>query len=125
MAKGTSYVLNEYIAVPLTNSFGEVRESLTNRLRLDRPAQTILLFIGADSLDIGVSADHTHSRNWRDWPRVLHDIQPDRHRAGAASEDHTRGSANYLFGDGHVEGIEAAVVKRRIDNLEPFARPPE
>ena len=124
-AKGTSYVLNEYIAVPLTDPFGGVKESFTNRNRLEHPARTITLFIGADSLDVGLSADHTHSRNWKDWNRVLRDIQPDRHRGGAANADHTRGSANYLFADGHVEDIDAAEVKRRIDQKEPFARPPE
>ena len=124
-AKGTSYILNEYLVVPLTDPFGAVKESFTNRYRLNRPAQTIAAFIGADSLDVGLSADHTHSRNWKTWRRVLQDIQPDRHRSGAANEDRTRGSANYLFADGHVETIEAAEVKRRIDAKEPFARPPE
>ena len=126
-AKGTSYILNEYLVVPLTDPFGNVKESFTNRSRINRPAKTIAAFIGADSLDVGLSADHTHSRNWKDWRRVCQDIQPDRHRGGAAAEDHTHGSANYLFADGHVESIEAIHVKKRVENGKnvPFARPPE
>ena len=126
-AKGTSYILNEYLVVPLTDPFGNVKESFTNRNRLNRPAQTIAAFIGADSLDVGLSADHTHSRNWKNWRRVLQDIQPDRHRSGAPNEDRTRGTANYLFADGHVETVEAIHVKERVTNQGSvlWARPRE
>ncbi len=119
--KGTSYVLNEYIAVPTMDRFGGVKESFTNLRGLARPAATITTFIVAD----GTSTDHTHSRNWgKGWKAVLQDICPDRHRSGAASKDRTKGSANYLFADGHVEGIEAAEVRRRIEAKERFAAPP-
>lgn len=124
-AKGTSYILNEYICVPLTDGFGRIKESFTNRQQLKRPDQTIVMFTGADDMDVGLTGDHTHSRNWKNWKKVLRDIQPDRHRSGSANKDHTSGSANYLYADGHVESIEAKEVKRRIERKEPFAKPPE
>lgn len=124
-AKGTSYVLNEYIAVPLVDPFGRVKESFGNIRALPFPARTITLFIGADGLDVGVSSDHTHSRNWKGWSQVLADIQPDRHRPGAPAADRTRGSANYLFADGHVEAIDAARVKRAIERKINIATVPQ
>ena len=119
--RGTSYVLNEYIAVPTMDRFGGVKESFTNLRALARPAATITAFIVAD----GTTTDHTHSRNWRKgWTAVLQDICPDRHRSGDASRDRTKGSANYLFADGHVEAIEAAELRRRILRNENVALPP-
>jgi len=124
-AKGTSYILNEYICVPLVDGFGRVKESFTIRQQLKQPDKTIVMFIGSDDMDVGLTGDHTHSRNWKGWKNVLRDIQPDRHRLGPSNKDRTSGSANYLYADGHVQNIDAEEVKRRIDKKEPFAKPPE
>ncbi len=126
---GTSYVLNEYIAVPLIAGFPRrVVEDYTNIRRLPRPSSVMIAFIGADSLPAHVTADHTHSRTWfsgelGNWDLVLQDIQPDRHRSGSPSPDRTRGSANYLFGDGHVENIEATEFKKRMTTSGNFVKP--
>lgn len=124
-AKGTSYTLNEYTSVPLMDPFGRIKESFCHRSRLTSPAQTITVMIGADGLDVGVSSDHTHSRNWRNWAAVLADIQPDRFHLGSPSPDRTLGTANYLFADGHVEAREAKWLKEEIEAGRNPARPPE
>jgi prepilin-type N-terminal cleavage/methylation domain-containing protein/prepilin-type processing-associated H-X9-DG protein len=121
----SSYVMNEYIAVDLTDPFGGVTESFRNSNRLTRPAETITVFIGAEDLQFSVFSDHTHSRNWTSWKNVLMDIQPDRHRGGAANADHTTGSANYLYADGHVASIRAQKLKADIDQGKNPARPPQ
>jgi len=124
-ANGTSYILNSYIFVPEIGPFGEIGESLGNVRRLPLPARTILAFNTSDQQGASVLSDHTHGERWPgNWARVCADIQPDRHRAGTPKPDHTDGSANYLFADGHVQAIAASEVKRHIDRGLPFAKPP-
>jgi general secretion pathway protein G len=53
------------------------------------------------------------------------DISPDRHRTGALKPDHSNGSANYLFADGHVDSIRAITIKQKIERGENPAQPPE
>jgi len=55
---GTSFLLNEYVAVPLVGPFGGIDWTQTyNRLdRIPRPSQTPVIFIGADRW--GVSRAH-------------------------------------------------------------------
>ena len=121
----SSYVLNEYISVAERDPFGQsTGPAFTNLNHLPQPSKTIVVFIGADGLSPSMSSDHTHSRNWGSWETVLDDIQPDRHRSGAASENHTNGNANYLYADGRVVNIEAAEFKRLIDEGINPALPP-
>jgi prepilin-type N-terminal cleavage/methylation domain-containing protein/prepilin-type processing-associated H-X9-DG protein len=122
--KTTSYSLNEYICVPSMDRFGRVKEDFTNRLRLPNQSQTIAAFLGADGLDLGVSNDHTHSRNWKTWQAVLSDIQPDRFRTGRPVMDRTEGEAHYLFADGHVETLSAKWLKSEIEAGRNPAIPP-
>jgi len=123
----SSYVPNEYVAVDARDGFGRVLESFRNLNALRSPADTVTVFESADDPEsLSVHADHTHSRNWhKGWPAVLEDIQPDRHRSGGTSADHTRGSANYLYACGHVLPLTARSVKERVDRGENIARPPE
>ncbi len=121
---GTSYTLNSFVF----NSGGFDPEgnrlaSYNTVLALPRPAQTILAFNVANHKS-GLSADHTHSDAWTSWGALLADIEPDRHRLGDRRQDRATGSANYLFADGRVEGIEAAVIKARTEAGENIARPP-
>ncbi len=70
--------------------------------------------------------DHTHSRNWpAGWDVLLNDIAPDRHRTGGPTAGHTGGVDNYLYADGHVAVIKAAILKQRFDSGEDIARPPD
>ncbi|MEM7396976.1 MAG: hypothetical protein AAF492_32015, partial [Verrucomicrobiota bacterium] len=122
---GTSYIMNEYVAVTL-RSFGGVSEDYTNIDYLVKPSLTYLMFIAADDLPPGITSDHTHSRAWPSgWDTVLEDIQPDMHRVGSARGDHTRGKSNYLFADGHVDSIEGKDMKKIWEQNRDFARPPE
>jgi prepilin-type N-terminal cleavage/methylation domain-containing protein/prepilin-type processing-associated H-X9-DG protein len=122
----SSYVLNEYVAVEKRDPFGRILESYRNLNHLRRPSDTMTVFICAEGLSPSVYSDHTHSRNWyKGWHAVLQDIQPDRHRTGGPNADHTKGSANYLFADSRVAGIPAETLKRRIDQGDNFAKPPE
>ena len=126
----SSYILNEYVAVDQLDPFGALIETFRNMDRWKAPSATHTVFTCSDDLSPSVYADHTHSRNWvkggqGNWPGVTSDISPDRHRAGGPAADHTRGSANYLFGDGHVGVIKAPIFKQRIERGENPARPPE
>ena len=127
---GSSYVLNEYIAVVPVDPFGRViGQNYTNKHRLRRPAGTISTFVGADDLKTNVTADHTHSRSWfadqssDTWARICTDIQPDRYRSSSQAEDKTKGSSIYLYADDHVEVIKAEVIKGMADIFENFAKP--
>ncbi len=124
---GTSYILNEFLSVPRVDPFGRLIEPLPKLDQLKQPTETILLFETADDNAPTVGEDHTHSRIWLSggWDSVLGDIQPDRHRTGAPKEDRSQGRANYLFVDGHVESIDAAEVKRQIEQGVNIAQPPE
>jgi len=123
---GTSYILNEYTSVDKVDPFGNRLESFRNLNRLNQPSQTYLAFETSDANGPTVSADHTHSRNWfKGWDAVLADIRPDRHTSTGVRPDHTGGPANYLAADGHVEALQALILKRRIDAGDNFAQPPQ
>ena len=122
---GTSYIMNEYIAVPLV-SFGGVLEDFTNRDLLASPVRTYTTFIGAESLPADITSDHTHSRLWvLGWPTLLQSIQPDRHRSGSPNRERTDGTANYLFADAHVNTLHGTELKSLYDRDPDFARPPQ
>ncbi len=124
-ANASSYILNSYVFVPQVGPFGEMGESFNNIRRIPFPEHTILAFNISDQQSPSVMNDHTHSDLWpRNWKRLCADIQPDRHRTGSANKDNTKGSANYLYADGHVGIIEAAEVKRRLERGVLFAKPP-
>lgn len=127
LKSGTSYILNEFLSVPHVDPFGQLIEPLPKLDQLKQPSETILLFETADDNAPTVGEDHTHSRIWlwEGWDSVLKDIQPDRHRTGAHQKDRSKGRANYLFVDGHVESIDAAEVKRQIEQGVNIAQPPE
>jgi prepilin-type N-terminal cleavage/methylation domain-containing protein/prepilin-type processing-associated H-X9-DG protein len=113
---GTSYIINDYLAASSLDPFGRELERSYRLETLPRPAETMLLFEISERYGPSIYADHTHSRGWvLGWKEVLKDIEPDRHRTGAPAPDRTRGSANYLHADGHVQGIKASALKALID----------
>jgi prepilin-type N-terminal cleavage/methylation domain-containing protein/prepilin-type processing-associated H-X9-DG protein len=112
----SSYLMNEYTSADQIDAFGGIIETFRNLDRLPTPAATITVFTGADALSPSTFADHAHSRGWvLGWKEVLKDIQPDRHRTGQPVAEHTTGSANYLYADGHVERLKASTLKAQID----------
>ncbi len=120
----SSYMLNEWIAVPHVGPFGDIDESqsFTRRQSLERPTETYVLFVGATRWGANVTADHTHSRSWNDWSTVTWDISTDRYGANG-SPQFLDGSSNYLFADTHVEEIQAPKLKKVIDSGVNFSRP--
>jgi prepilin-type processing-associated H-X9-DG protein/prepilin-type N-terminal cleavage/methylation domain-containing protein len=122
----SSYMLNEWVAVPYVGPFGGIdqSQSYTRRERLKRPSGTHVLFVAANRWPASTYADHTHSRSWNDWSTVTWDISTDRYGANG-SPQFLDGSSNYLFADGHVEGIQAPTLKKVIDDGVNFSRPPE
>lgn len=124
---GSSYLLNDFLAVSVVDSFGRVLQRAPRMDQLREPSQTYFLFESSDTYGLSPFSDHTHSRTWLSsgWEGVIADIQPDRHLAGAPNEDHTQGSANYLYADGHVGALEAGQVYEWIEQGLNFAQPPE
>ncbi len=115
--KGTSYVLNEYIADP-------VKGAILKLTKLKETSKSLIVFEGADNRR--PTAEHVHASQWYDasniasdlvWPYILSEIKPDRHGP----------SSNYLYADGHVETIPEETifewVQRDIARGTSFARP--
>ena len=122
-AGGTSYILNSFLFVSQIGPFGQpMGEPTNNLLLIDSPAETPMAFIIADLQGIGDSNDHTHSSRWSSWSAVVRDISPGRF-GGGNSPMRALGSSNYLFADGHVAQVDAAVMKARIDSGDNFAKP--
>lgn len=123
---GTSYILNEFLAVPEVDPFGKVTSEIRRLDQLAMPAETFVAFEIADEYGPGVYADHTHSRGWGEgWDQVIQDIQPNRHRQGGSNPRKTNGNANYLYADGHVESIPAGNLESLISQGINFAKPPQ
>jgi prepilin-type N-terminal cleavage/methylation domain-containing protein/prepilin-type processing-associated H-X9-DG protein len=121
-AKGTSYVVNEYLAAE--NTGGGVR----NINKLDATSRTIVALEGAEKVDknedpiVDPKYDHAHAAQWfsplnisKGWVHdaVLADILPDRHYQ----------ASHYLYVDGHVDSIAAAQIDEWIAANFDFCKP--
>lgn len=128
---GTSYVLNEYVAIAAVDPFGNPIGELPNLHRVSRPSDTVSAFVGADVLSAAVTSDHTHSRTWFNpspsmpWNQIRNDIQVDRYRVGSPNSDNTAGSSNYLYVDTHVSSFNATIIKGWALERHNFAKPPK
>jgi len=124
LEKGTSYVMNEYICEPGSD------EALSLH-HISATSRTIMVFTSSDDKGYATTEDHTHSRNWFKfptgaWNRIVQDIQPNRFFGGGPNvprAQRTSGVSNYLFADGHVEGIPATQIKQWADTGFNFAKP--
>jgi prepilin-type N-terminal cleavage/methylation domain-containing protein/prepilin-type processing-associated H-X9-DG protein len=124
--KTSSYILNSWVFVPTYGPFGDIEEAYNNIRQLPLPTNTIFAFNISNQAEPSISNDHTHCQNWSgNWARVCAEIQPDIHGSGKKRSDHTKGSSNFLFADGHVESVEAETLKEIIDRGEPVGRPPQ
>ncbi len=122
-AGGTSYILNSFLFVPVIDGFtGEVLEPSNNLLLINSPARTMMAFTISDAMGVGAQDDHTHSGGWTSWTAVVNDISPDRFTTNQ-EDDHSSGSSNYLYADGHVEKHSAADIKERVEAGENIAEP--
>ncbi|MEM8946146.1 MAG: DUF1559 domain-containing protein [Planctomycetota bacterium] len=109
---GTGYVFNEYLVKDAYNSTGDL-VSVDRIDDLNATSRTIIVFEAAENESrISVDYDHVHPSIWFSassvrrgwtWDLLRNDIMPDRHAAVIS---------NYLFADGHVRGIDAALIER-------------
>ncbi len=125
-SKGTSYLMNEYVCEPGVGA----------ALYLDKmrsTSQTIAVFTASDDRGFAITEDHTHSRGWfatpsGRWNRICADIQPNRFYGGGRNtpvDQRAVGVSNYLYADGHVEGISGSQIRTWADSGFNFALPPE
>jgi prepilin-type N-terminal cleavage/methylation domain-containing protein/prepilin-type processing-associated H-X9-DG protein len=135
-AGGSSYVTNSFVFddVLQYDPFGNVLSSQTRKkFSQYRPSSRWISFmIISDQQDPsqGAYADHIHGETWFDtsadlesrWQSVLKWTQPDRF-ATRTNDQHTRGRSNYLYLDGHVEALEAADVRRSVEQGVNFTKP--
>ena len=114
---GTSYILNEFLTVPLMDPFGRLIEPLPKLDQLKNPSATCMLFETSEKYGVSIYNDHTHARVWLvgGWNSFINDTQPDRHRMGKAVPDRSAGKSNYLFADGHAKAVDALVLKSMIE----------
>jgi len=121
--KGTSYVMNSYLFVPEFDSQGQSLGGIANNLmKINDRTRTIMTFVISDRADVSDYEDHTHSSAWTSWNAVTRDIAPDRFTTDK-KPDHSLGSSNYLYADGHVEKHMASTMKARIQAGDNFALP--
>lgn len=115
--KATSYALNDLV-------FDDPTYYQTQRIPYR--SRTLLAFILSEDRAPSRTNDHIHGDEWLAWNFMLNDVEVDRHRTGARAQDRLKGSANYLFADGHVENISAAAFKDFFDRgINPAAVPTE
>ena len=112
----TSYLLNERVeADSFVDENGELvpGEAVFDRhLRIANPSRAIIMFLG-NTNRTATGTDHIHSGLMRSWNGLRREIWPD--AFGGGLPDGTRGSANYLFADGHVQNIAATTMKQRLE----------
>ena len=112
----TSYLLTERVnADSFVDEDGELPpgEVIFDRhLNIRKPSRAILMFLG-NTNKTSRRDDHIHVGLMRSWNGVRLEIWPDAFGGGA--RDGSRGSANYLFADGHVENIAAVALKQRVE----------
>lgn len=102
----TSYLLNDLV-------FDNADFNHLNKI--PRPSKTLLLAICSESRAPSITRDHIHGDEWTTYNAALNDIEADRHRSGGRAQNRLKGSANYLFADGHTENISAADFKLLFD----------
>ena len=124
--KGTSYVINDYLAAD------EATGAVRSIDKLQATSRTLIFFEAFDKRDdpeqenrlefADPKYDHAEASQWfskinLDWgivgEAVKRDIQPDRHASGA----------HYLYVDGHVDMITAAQIDEWIYAEFDFAKP--
>ena len=115
--RGTSYILNEFLTVPLMDPFGRLLKPLPKLDQLKNPSATCMLFETSEKYGVSIYNDHTHARVWLvgGWNSFINDTQPDRHRMGKAVPDRSAGKSNYLFADGHAKAVDALILKSMIE----------
>jgi prepilin-type processing-associated H-X9-DG protein/prepilin-type N-terminal cleavage/methylation domain-containing protein len=117
--KETSYILNSYLSndppemESLPPEAQDDYRALKNLWDVAESNRAILMFESAE----GVSLDHTHGWEWFSGYNLQYQsaglpLVWNAFRAQVAAERHPGNTANYLFGDGHVELISAEHIQQ-------------
>jgi prepilin-type N-terminal cleavage/methylation domain-containing protein/prepilin-type processing-associated H-X9-DG protein len=124
--KGTSYVMNGYLAVIIDLNLGggiEIRNIHGAVKALDKvkaTSRTMLMFEGTEH----VHHDHVHSYDWFSQNNQLDDKVFEAVSYEVAVNRHYGTAANYLFLDGHVETISSDRIREWCEKpFFNFARP--
>ncbi len=101
---GTSYVINEYVAVP------KLAGSVTNINKCQDTHHLLMLFEGSEQRPVDdPTREHVHVSNWYTSTSIGHDQVWTNIQSEVATNRHAE-AANYLFGDGHVATYSEAMV---------------
>jgi len=121
---GTCYVINEYI------SNAKIKGSVTNINMCQQTSALLMIFEGSEGrLPVeDVTLEHVHCSLWYTPTRVANNVVWDYMVNEIAPDRHTK-TANYLYGDGHVQTIAedtiSGLVKQDIAKGTNFAKPNE
>lgn len=113
----TSYLMTERVK---SDSFADENGELVpgevvfdRLLTIPKPSRVIVMFLG-NTNKTSRNDDHIHVGVMRSWSGLRGEIWPD--AFGGGLRDGSRGSANYLFADGHVQNIAAGTLKQRVES---------
>jgi prepilin-type N-terminal cleavage/methylation domain-containing protein/prepilin-type processing-associated H-X9-DG protein len=112
--RGTSYVINEYVAVPPDQSGPTDGYAVFNINFMRDTHSLVVLFEGADTR-VNASEDHAHCSQWyapqrvargQAWPFILSEVNPQQHYD----------CANYLYADGHAATVSFSEFSRQVND---------
>jgi prepilin-type processing-associated H-X9-DG protein/prepilin-type N-terminal cleavage/methylation domain-containing protein len=121
-AKGTSYVINDYVAAE------KVPGAVRNINKLRATTRTIVAFEGAEKADrngkpiVDPKFEHTHSSQWFSELNIEFGLVESAIKTDIMLDRHGQ-AAHYLYVDGHVALIGVAEVSQWINAKIDFARP--
>jgi prepilin-type N-terminal cleavage/methylation domain-containing protein/prepilin-type processing-associated H-X9-DG protein len=110
---GTSYVINEYVAVPT------LKTSVTNINKCQQTYRLLMIFEGSelrDSYDPALLGEHVHASQWYTKPFLAFGFDGvwDNMHQEISTGLHVD-TANYLYGDGHVDTTAEITVRQWVE----------
>ena len=99
--KGSSYVINEFVAYPTPNS-------VLFFSKLKQTSKLIILFEGA--VNLAADDDHVHTSQWYAPGDIAHGLAWATENSEININAHGGNAANYLYADGHAETISADTI---------------
>ena len=124
----TSYAMNGYLRPPDVSLAGTMPGFVTRFSQLVQTHNTIVMFEAGTGVD--TSKDHVECPDWFSFENLKSNTPPnhavwDQVSGEVAVTRHHGTSANYLYADGHVDGITADQIEEWCDAGTNFAIPPQ